>query len=115
MIERLRHALRRETMSSSAPPSRPNQLSLEAARAERLRRESERGAQIRSVPERPPEEPWERQELMTATTRPRERKSWPVSARSSRSDMRRAWLLKEILGPPRALRSPNEDRPFGGH
>ncbi len=32
-----------------------------------------------------------------------------MSALKSRSGLRQAWMLKEILGPPAALRGPHDD------
>ena len=117
MIERLRHVLRRESLPSPAQPLRPNQLSQQAARPERLRREALRDEQIRRVPERSSEQLLERREPMATTLPPRrELESSPVKALTSRSTLRQAWLLMEILGPPRALRGRDvdNDKAIGG-
>ena len=115
MIERLRRGLRREPMPATTQPLRPNQLSQEAARAERLRREALRAEPIGKLSERSHEELPERPEpVETPPPGPRVTDPWPVQALASRSAVRRAWLLMEILGPPRALRSRSEDRTFGG-
>jgi hypothetical protein len=117
MMQRLRGALRRER--SAAPPERqyrPNELRLDLVRAERLRREARRAEPLSSVPARSLEElqvqepgPQE-SPISSPANRPR-----PVArqfaALKTRSGLRQAWLLKEILGPPLALRDPyNDDR-----
>ena len=114
MIERLRHALRRETMPAATPPPRPNQLSQEAARAERLRREALRKGQSRRLSERSTDDLPERREPIAAAPPPeRVTEPWPVQALASRATLRQAWQLMEILGPPRALRNRDEDQAIG--
>jgi hypothetical protein len=107
MIRRLFNALRRETAEqpSSVPP-RPNALSREVARAERLRREALRAevtTHQRAIPPQGERTRRDRQPLPSA----RGMHATPLTASlRSRSELRRALLLNEILGPPAALRGP---------
>jgi hypothetical protein len=110
MMQRLRDALRRER--SAAVPERqyrPNELRLDVVRAERLRRESRRAEPAIRQPGRSLEELQERRVWESAVAAPATR-SGPVArqiaALKTRSGLRQAWLLKEILGPPMALRHP---------
>jgi hypothetical protein len=110
MMQRLLDALRR---GRSAEPSqrhyRPNELRLDTVRAERVRREARR-------PEPAPRQPARSQEELQARA-PREPRPAPITqprrarhqlaALKTRSGLRQAWLLKEILGPPLALRDPS--------
>ena len=108
LLDTLRHA------SSAEPPNRqyrPNELRLDVARAERLRRETRRtepapgppGRSLEELRERRPREP-----LPTPAAR-----SLPArqqfAALKTRSGLRQAWLLKEILSPPMALRDRYDD------
>ena len=112
MMQRLRDALRRGR--SSEPPHRqyrPNELRLDVVRAERLRREAGRTEPVVSRPARSLEE------LQVQERGPREPLPTPavqsrpvpsqIAALKTRSCLRQAWLLKEILGPPLALRDPS--------
>jgi hypothetical protein len=117
MRQRLRDALRRGR--SSEPPHRqyrPNELRLDVVRAERLRREARwaepaasrpaRSLEELQVQERGPREP-----LPTPAVQSRPVPS-QIAALKTRSGLRQAWLLKEILGPPLALRGPfGDDEP----
>ena len=110
MMQRLRDALRREgSADSSRRQYRPNELRLDVVRAERLRRESRRTEPALRQPGRSLEE------LQVQERRPRESPAATPAARprpvtrqmaalKTRSGLRQAWLLKEILGPPLALR-----------
>jgi hypothetical protein len=113
MMQRLRDALRR---SRSVDPSdrqfRPNELRLDVVRAERMRREVRRpepaprqlGRSLEELRERRPQEPLP---APAARSRPASRQ---IAALKTRSGLRQAWLLKEILGPPLALRDRYDDR-----
>ena len=110
MVRRLLDAMLRGADEPPARPLRPNELRRDAVRAERLRREALRAEAATSQPRRPPEEWREQREPRDAPppTRPAGEPRL-VTALMSRSDLRQAWLLKEILGPPRAVRGPDRD------
>jgi hypothetical protein len=114
MMQRLRNALLRP--SAAKPPDRtyrPNELRLDVVRAERLRRESRRAVQAVRQPERSLEELQERKPLESAAAAPALRsRQLPrqIASLKTRSGLRQAWLIKEILGPPPALRNPYDDR-----
>lgn len=98
MLRRLRELLQRQ---QSPPQFRPNELRMDVARAERLRREALRG-DFRSTPgaeERPT-----RREPSIAAPAVRPPPASRVPGLRSRVGLRRAMLLKEILEPPLALR-----------
>ena len=109
MMQRLRDALLR-SRSAELPQRqyRPNELRLDTVRAERVRREARR-------PEPAPRQPARSQEELQARA-PREPRPAPITeprhapnqfaALKTRSGLRQAWLLKEILGRPLALRDP---------
>ena len=115
MMQQLRGALRRER--SGEPPQRqyrPNELRLDLVRAERLRREARHGEPLLAQPAPSLEELQvqapEPREISTVgpATRPR-RGASQIATLKSRSGLRQAWLLKEILGPPLALRDRSRD------
>jgi hypothetical protein len=117
MMQRLRGALRRER--SGAPPERqyrPNELRLDLVRAERLRREARRAEPLSNQPARSLEELHlqepgpQASAIPSLATRPRP-VARQLAALKTRSGLRQAWLLKEILSPPLALRHP----PTGGN
>ena len=115
MIQRLRDSLLRGP-SAEQPyrQYRPNELRLDVVRAERLRRDARRaepvvgssGRSLEELRERRPPEPLP---APAARTRPARQL---FAALKTRSGVRQAWLLKEILSPPLALRdlSNDEDR-----
>ena len=111
MMQRLRDALQREFIDQSLDRQfRPNELSRDVVRAERLRRESHR---VEPVPTRPQpaaeEQRARRAESSMAPAVPARRVPSHVSALRTRSGLRQAWLLKEILSPPMALRDRYDD------
>ena len=112
MMQRLLDALRRG--HSAEPPHRqyrPNELRLDTVRAERLRREARRAEPAARQPQRSLEELQDRgprEPLPTSAAQPRSVPK-PIGALKTRSGLRQAWLLKEILGPPLALRDPSTD------
>jgi hypothetical protein len=115
MMQRLRSALRGER--SGEPPNRhyrPNELRLDLVRAERLRRDARRAEPLSSQPGRSLEELQARapvpREAPAAdpATRPRPGAS-KIGALKTRTGLRQAWLLKEILGQPLALRDPYDE------
>jgi hypothetical protein len=115
MMQCLRDTLRRRT--SAEPPHRqyrPNELRLDVVRAERLRRDLQRaepaviqsGRSLEVLQERRPRE----SPLWAPATQPHPALR-QIAALKTRSGLRQAWLLKEILDPPLALRDPyNDDR-----
>jgi hypothetical protein len=113
MLRRLRDVLQREY--SDQPLNRqfrPNELRRDVVRAERLRRESYR---VEPAPTRPQlsaeEQRARRAEPSMASAVPARQVPSQVSALKTRSGLRQAWLLKEILGPPLAQRGQtDEDR-----
>ncbi len=116
MMQRLRDALGRGR--SAEPPSRqfrPNELRLDVARAERLRREARRTEPAAAPPGRSLEElrPRRPQEALPAPATRSLPARQQFAALKTRSGLRQAWLLKEILSPPLALRDlsiDNHDR-----
>ena len=111
-MQRLRDALRQ---GHSAEPThrqyRPNELRLDVVRAERLRREVQRAEPAASRPARSLEELQERRPHDSVPAPAARSRPVPsqIAALKTRSGLRQAWLLKEILGPPLALRGPFSD------
>ena len=112
-MQRLRDALHRERPAT--PPERqyrPNELRLDLVRAERLRREALRAEPLSSQPARSLEEQQEPEPLESPAAAPAIRPRpvvREIAALKTRSGLRQAWLLKEILSPPLALRDPDND------
>jgi hypothetical protein len=111
MMQRLRGALLR--VDSNQPPyrlPRPNELRLEVVREERLRRDMRRAQQGGTGVPPPPEEQRARPRVPPVSPPVSARAtSQFISALKSPSGLRHAWLLKEILGPPMALRGPHSE------
>ena len=112
MMQWLREALSRGR--SAEPPNRqyrPNELRLDVVRAERLRRETRRSEPAVVPPERSLEELRERRppEPLPAPAARSHPASLQFAALKTRSGLRQAWLLKEILSPPLALRGRYDD------
>ena len=111
MIQRLRDALRRGRSTEQLHRQyRPNELRLDVVRAERLRRETRRAEPAVGPPARSLEELRERrpQEPLPAPATRSHPAPQPIAALKTRSGLRQAWLLKEILSPPLALRDRND-------
>ena len=114
MTQHLRDALRR---GRSTPPERqyrPNELRLDLVRAERLRREARRAEPLSSQQAPSLEEPQAQEpgSLESPTPTPAigpHSVAKQIAALKTRSGLRQAWLLKEILDPPLALRAPFDD------
>jgi hypothetical protein len=108
MVDLFRRMLHREREATAGPFLRPNELRRDVVRAERLRRES-------LQPRREPDtgsatEPRREDRPPQAVALPRTGTPHPAMAGlKSRSKLREALLLNEILGPPRSLRGPRED------
>ena len=108
MMQRLRDALLRDF--SDQHPSRqlrPNELRRDVAREERLRREPDR---TEPSPRRPrlalEEQRPQRDPALPEHPAPARAHPPHVSALKTRSGLRQAWLLREILAPPMGLRGP---------
>jgi hypothetical protein len=108
MMQRLRDALRE---LSDQPPNRqfrPNELRRDVVRAERLRREARRTEPALTRPQLSAEEQRSRRaQPSPALATPARESPSRLSALTTRSGLRQAWLLKEILSPPMALRDPS--------
>ena len=112
MMQRLRDALRRGRSAEQPHRQyRPNELRLDEIRAERLRREARRVEPAVGPPGRSLEELGVRrpQEPLPAPAARSHRASRQIASLKTRSGLRQAWLLKEILAPPLALRDPFND------
>ena len=106
MWERLRDALLQD-LAQQPPnrPLRPNELRREVVREERLRREPGRSEPLADRQGHSPEEQRARPASAAVPPLAPARAAPPqVSALRTQSGLRQAWLLKEILGPPVALR-----------
>ena len=114
MMQRRRDALRRGRAAESPNRQyRPTELRLDVVRAERLRRDARRAEPVVGPPGRSPEEMRERRPPEplpdpAARSRPAPQQ---IRALKTRSGVRQAWLLKEILSPPLALRDRYDDDP----
>lgn len=113
MIGRLLTTLLQEDAAPGERSARPNALSRESVRAERIRRESGRevaGAERagRAAEEHRPSRPAPPPETVPGR-RPGGHPTL-VAALRSRAGVRRAWLTAEILGPPQSLRRDEETR-----
>jgi hypothetical protein len=111
MIRRIFDALRRR-LAEQAPErqERPNELRREMVRTGRLHQEARQVDAAVHAPRRAPEEeraPRERMPASPDARAPTERAL--ASVLQSRSGLRQAWVLKEVLGPPVALRGPHDD------
>jgi hypothetical protein len=104
MLGRLRDVLRRRPHELAPRQLRPNELRLEVVRADRLRREA---LQAQAATPRLPDELEELQRPRTFSEESQPAKQHRpnrIAALTSRSGLRHAWLAREILGPPLALR-----------
>ena len=109
MVGRLLDTLRGLSGGATEPAPRPNELRLEEVRAARLRREA---LNARTSPGRPPRLPEDHvgpraPGISTSNAEPsgsRPRSSPLGPALASRGALRRARLVKEVLGPPRGFR-----------
>ena len=111
MMRRLRDALRR---GRSTEPThrqfRPNELRREVVRAGRIQQEARQSNAAARASRRPPEEEQAPRERMPASPDAQAKTERAlISALKSRSGLRQAWVLKEVLGPPVALRGPRDD------
>ena len=111
VIRRILNALRRGLADRNPPRQfRPNELSRETVRADRLRRDARQAATDRR-PVAPAVDEQPRRERQPIETAPQARPAPLALSLKSRSEVRRAMLWKEILGPPAALRWPRDGDP----
>jgi hypothetical protein len=111
MIRRIRDALRRR-VAGPAPEhqDRPNALRRDVVRAERLRREAlQEEMSVRASRPTPEEQRIPRERAPTMSDAPAAIPNPLTRMLTSRSGLRQAWVLIEILGPPVALRDPYEN------
>jgi hypothetical protein len=112
MMRRLRDALPRGRSTEQPQRQyRPNELRLDVVRAERLRRKA-RQADLTADSSWPSLEELEErrpQESVPAPAAGSHRASRQIAALRTRSGLHQAWLLKETLSPPLALRDPFND------
>ncbi|MBA3450618.1 MAG: hypothetical protein H0T18_05335 [Chloroflexia bacterium] len=109
MIARTLVALRRR-LAGQPPPRqlRPTELRRDVVRAERLRREATAVSSVTAQPLTLEEQRPRRVRVEPPQPPSAEREPWQKSALRSRSSLRQALLLKEILDPPLALRDRGE-------
>ena len=111
MIRRILDALRRGLIEQVPERQfRPNELRREAVRTGRLHQEARQAdAAARALRPAPEEErvPPGRASTVPDALSTTERVL--ISALKSRSGLRQAWVLKEVLGLPVALRGPHDD------
>jgi hypothetical protein len=111
MMGRIRDALRRR-VAGPAPErqDRPNALRRGVVRAERLRREAMQADAAARVAQPTSEEQRTPRERAPALPDAQAAIPNPLTRMlTSRSGLRQAWVGKEILGPPVALRDPYEN------
>jgi len=104
VIRRALQALGRRRGETAERPPRPNEL-----RREALRTRATASPQRILTEER--QERQERREPAAARAGRPDGEPSLVAALRSRSGLRQAWLVTEILGPPRALRGPHARSP----
>ena len=111
MIGRIRGALRRSLVEQAPQRQyRPNELRREVVRTGRLPQEARQAdAAVRASRRAPEEERAPRERMPASPDASGTTERALVSALKSRSGLRQAWLLKEVLGPPVALRGPQDD------
>jgi hypothetical protein len=111
MIGRILDALRRSLVEQAPERQyRPNELRREVVRTGRLHQEARQtDAAARASRRAPEEERAPREPRLASPDAPRTTERALVSALKTRSGLRQAWVLKEVLGPPVALRGPRDD------
>ncbi len=111
MIGRIVDVLRqRLAEQASERQYRPNELRREVVRTGRLHQEARQADAAARASRRAPEEERAPRERMPASPDAQATTERALtSALKSRSGLRQAWVLKEVLGPPVALRGPHDD------
>jgi hypothetical protein len=109
MLDRLRHTLRQSVEAAAPPPRRPNELRLDLVRAERQRRETAQGGYRPLLPASPTAEEARRAPPPAPTPPRKPRAPHPIASLRTRSGLRQAFLLNEILGPPRSIQGFGEE------
>jgi len=111
MIGRILDALQRR-LAEQAPQRqyRPNELRREVVRTGRLDQEARQAdAAARASRRAQEEERAPRERVPTSPDVQATTERALISALKFRSGLRQAWVLKEVLGPPVALRGPHDD------
>jgi hypothetical protein len=110
MIGRILDALQRRLVEQAPQRQyRPNELRREVVRTGRLHQEARQADAAARASRRAPEEERPPRERMPAPPdAPATNERALTSALKSRSGLRQAWVLKEVLGPPVALRGPHD-------
>ena len=108
MIARILDALRRRAVEQGPERQyRPNELRREVVRAGRASQEARQtDAAARAARRAPEEERAPRERMPASPNAPATTERALTSVLTSRSGLRQAWVLKEVLGPPVALRGP---------
>ena len=110
MIGRIFDVLRRR-LAEQAPERqyRPNELRRDVVRTGRLPQEARQAdAAARAARRAPEEERAPRERMPASPNAPATTERALASVLTSRSGLRQAWVLKEVLGPPVALRGPHD-------
>jgi hypothetical protein len=111
MIRRILDALRRGLIEQAPERQfRPNELRRDVMRTGRVHQEARQADVAARASRRAPEEeraPRERMPASPDAQATTERAL--ISALKSRSGLRQAWVLKEVLDPPVSLRGPHDD------
>jgi hypothetical protein len=111
MIRRILDALQRRLVEQAPERQyRPNELRREVVRTGRLHQEARQVNVAARASRRAPEEERASRERMSAPPDAQATTERAlISALKSRSGLRQAWVLKEVLDPPVALRGPHDD------
>ena len=110
MIGRIIDALQRRLVEQAPQRQyRPNELRREVVRTGRLHQEvRQTDATARGSRRAPEEEQAPRERRPASPDAQATTQRALISALKSRSGLRQAWVLKEVLGPPVALRGPHD-------
>jgi hypothetical protein len=110
MIGRILDALQRRLAEQALERQyRPNELRREMVRTGRLHQEAwQTDAAARASRRAPEEERAPRERMPASPDTPATTEPALTSVLTSRSGLRQAWVLKEVLGPPVALRGPRD-------
>lgn len=109
MVGRIVGTLRRRVGESGERPLRPNELRRADVQATRRRRESPARDVTRDALALAAEERRSPRQAEVPDAAGRAARSRLAGLLGSRADLRRAWLMAEVFGPPRALRGREGD------